>query len=209
MFDMLGDLFAVVCGQNPDHTWSPGGVLLPCCQRCTGLYAGACVAALLHLWLKPKFSNRFLLVHGAFLLLMAPFGFHWLPQGPVLRTMTGVLFGFGVVTFLWLQPAARWARWTGWCGTAFANGGLEPGLKGRAGGSSTLAVLSYGVAVTATLALLPVLAGCGGRGAACALAVLVFGGLAVLAVLVVANVVPGLVEMVGIVRRSARLRVAP
>ena len=69
--------------------------------------------SLLHLWLKPKFSNRFLLVHGAFLLLMAPFGFHWLPQGPVLRTMTGVLFGFGVVTFLWLQPAARGAPQVG------------------------------------------------------------------------------------------------
>ncbi len=50
----------------------------------------------------PRLTGRFLEMHGAFLLLMVPFGFHWVAQGPVLRTLTGVLFGFGVVTFLWL-----------------------------------------------------------------------------------------------------------
>ncbi len=77
-------------------------MLLPCCQRCLGLYVGAAVAAGSHLWLRPRLTGRFLELHGAFLLCMLPFGFHWLPQGPLLRTITGVLFGFGVVTFLWL-----------------------------------------------------------------------------------------------------------
>jgi uncharacterized membrane protein len=102
MLEILNHLFAAVCGQNPDHTWAPGGILLPCCQRCLGLYAGAAVAIAMHWWLRPRLTTRFLEVHGAFLLLMAPFGFHWVPQGPALRTITGMLFGFGVVTYLWL-----------------------------------------------------------------------------------------------------------
>ena len=62
---------------------------------------------MLHLWLRPKLSGRFLEMHGAFLVVMVPFGFHWVAQGPVLRTLTGVLFGFGVVTFLWLPLSQR------------------------------------------------------------------------------------------------------
>jgi len=85
----------LVCGQNAEHTWAPGEVLLPCCQRCTGLYVGAGVAALLHRWLRPRLSGRFLEMHGAFLVLMVPFGFHWLSQGPALRAAMGVLFVSG------------------------------------------------------------------------------------------------------------------
>jgi len=93
-------IFTAVCGQNPTHTWAPGGEILPCCQRCTGLYAGVFFAAALHLLLRPRLTGRFLEIHGLFLLLMVPFGYHWLPQGPILRTVTGLLFGAGLVTFL-------------------------------------------------------------------------------------------------------------
>lgn len=110
MLGILNHLFAAVCGQNPDHTWAPGGVLLPCCQRCLGLYVGGAIAAWLHFGLRPVLSGRFLKIHGAFLLLMAPFGFHWLPQGPVLRTVSGVLFGFGLVAFLLLPMTDRFSR---------------------------------------------------------------------------------------------------
>ena len=106
MVEMLEHLFGFVCGQNPGHTWSPGGVLLPCCQRCLGLYAGAAIATALHWRLRPSPTGRFLAVHGALLALMAPFGFHWLPQGAVLRTLSGIWFGAGAVTLL-LAP------WTG------------------------------------------------------------------------------------------------
>jgi uncharacterized membrane protein len=105
--DLLQHLFAEVCGQHFAHTWTPGGVPLPCCQRCTGLYVGALAGAALHLWFKPWLTGRFLWIHGAFLLQMIPFGFHWLPQGPLLRTTTGVLFGCGLVSFFWLLPTAR------------------------------------------------------------------------------------------------------
>ncbi len=58
------------------------------------------MAAGLQLWLRPRLSGRFLAWHGALLGLMAPFGFHWLPQGAALRTMSGVWFGAAVMTFL-------------------------------------------------------------------------------------------------------------
>ena len=45
MLEFLGQCFAFLCGQNPEHTWAPGGLLLPCCQRCLGLYVGAGIAA--------------------------------------------------------------------------------------------------------------------------------------------------------------------
>lgn len=100
MHEILQHFFGWVCGQEPAHTWAPCGLLLPFCQRCSGLYAGAFVAAVLHVWLRPAPTNRWLWLNGSFLLLMVPFGFHWLPQGPLLRTVTGVLFGFGLVAFL-------------------------------------------------------------------------------------------------------------
>lgn len=98
--ELLTNLFALVCGQNPGHTWAPGGVLLPCCQRCAGLYFGAGLALVLHLCVRPRLSANFLYVHGGFLLLMVPFGYHWVPQGPVLRTISGFLFGAGIMAFL-------------------------------------------------------------------------------------------------------------
>jgi len=109
MLELLSQFFGAVCGQHPEHTWAPGGLLLPVCQRCTGLYAGAAVAAFLHVFPRPKPSSRWLELHGAFLLLMVPFGFHWIPQGPSLRSITGVLFGFGVLMFLRLPVSFRLA----------------------------------------------------------------------------------------------------
>ena len=109
MTELLHPLFSTVCGQSLEHTWSPGGLTLPLCQRCTGVYTGACVAALLHLTAWPQATYRWRCWHGAFLLAMVPFGLHWLPQGPILRSCTGVLFGFGVTAFLRLPlPQPRW-----------------------------------------------------------------------------------------------------
>jgi uncharacterized membrane protein len=102
MLDLLRHVFSFVCGQNPAHTWSPGGELLPLCQRCTGVYAGAFVAALLHLAWRPAPAPRWLWLNGAFLLFMLPSGFYWIPQNPELRCASGILFGFGLVAFLWL-----------------------------------------------------------------------------------------------------------
>jgi uncharacterized membrane protein len=110
VFNLLQQFFGVVCGQNPTHSWALGGVILPFCQRCTGLYLGAFVAALLHSLWRPAPTARWLWLNGGFLILMVPFGFHWLPQGPAIRTITGVLFGFGLVGFLTLLPFANARR---------------------------------------------------------------------------------------------------
>lgn len=101
--EQVSDIFSLICGQAPSHTWGS----LPFCQRCTGLYSGAAVAVLLHLLLRPRLTGGFLWAHGGLLLLMVPFGFHWVPQGPALRAITGVLFGFGIITFLKLPLAAQ------------------------------------------------------------------------------------------------------
>jgi uncharacterized membrane protein len=102
MLDFLHQLFSHLCGQNLAHTWSLGGEALPCCQRCTGVYVGAFVAALLHLVRRPQPTSFWRWLNGAFLLFMVPAGFHWFPQGPELRAASGILFGFGIVAFLWL-----------------------------------------------------------------------------------------------------------
>jgi hypothetical protein len=56
---------------------------------------------------------------AALILQMVPFGFHWLPQGPLLRCLTGLLFAFGLVGLLWpvrhaisLSPATTHGRRT-------------------------------------------------------------------------------------------------
>ena len=113
MLDWLHELFASVCGQNLAHNWAPGGQLLPCCQRCTGVYVGTCAAALAHLATPPAPTRFWRWLHGIFLLFMIPAGCHWLPQGPALRAASGIIFGFGLVAFFWLPlqktilPAAK------------------------------------------------------------------------------------------------------
>ena len=100
MLELLRHVFDWLCGQNPAHTWSPGGEMLPLCQRCTGVYVGAFVAALLHLAARPAPTTRWLWLNGAFLLFIMPSGFYWIPQNPELRCASGILFGFGLVVFL-------------------------------------------------------------------------------------------------------------
>ncbi len=182
MLDGLSQLFSAVCGQNPAHTWAPGGLLLPCCQRCTGLYAGAALAALLHWTLKPKLTARFLELHGLFLLLMVPFGFHWVAHGPVMRSITGVLFGFGLVAFLSLNlrmpptevPTQR-------------RKGAEVGRE-TVGVSQRAWRLAYWLGLGAAVAGVPVAAAGGGQVVAYLLATLCAAGSVALGLLALVNV---------------------
>jgi len=166
--DALLELFGYVCGQNPDHTWCVGGVWLPCCQRCAGLYAGAALAGLALLVLRPRLTDRLQQAHGLFLVIMLPFGFHLVPQEAILRTITGVLFGFGVVCFLWLLP-----------GPARAADGAPA--------ATTWRQRVYWGAVFGSVMAVPALALWGGPAAAIGLTVLAAGGLATLALLVLLN----------------------
>jgi len=159
-------VFALVCGQDAFHTWAPGGALLPFCQRCSGFYSGAAVALALQalLWMRP--GARFLQVHGLFLLLMIPFGFHWLPQGALARTLLGLLYGFGVVSFLWLWPGVRL-------------GATRPASRGR--------LVLYAAGVAACLVAVPALSVWGGRAARQTLVALALVGLAGIGALALAN----------------------
>jgi uncharacterized membrane protein len=166
MGDWPRAIFALVCGQDVLHTWAPGGVLLPCCQRCTGLYVGAAIALALHLGLRIRAGSRFLQVHGLFLLAMIPLGFHWIPQDAVARTVSGFLYGAGLVSFFWLLPGPALAR-------------LTP--------MSSPALATYIVVVGAGAAAVPALGRLGGTGAAHALVWLALLGLLGLALLALAN----------------------
>ena len=176
MHDLLQTIFGWVCGQNPGHTWAPGGVMLPCCQRCTGLYVGACCAGWLHLWARPKLSSRFLQTHGLMLILMVPLGFHWVAQGPVLRGVSGVLFGAAVLTFLWLPLASARDRRT-------ASQGAASQRKTNPAGW-----VAYGAGLTLAVVGMPLMAERGGRWASWVLVGMALGGLLMLAALVAANV---------------------
>ena len=113
MNEALAGVFDWVCGQSWDHTWAPGGEGLACCQRCTGLYVGAAIGLLARTLTRHRASGRWLAIHGLFLLLMVPLGLHWVPQGPVLRTASGFLFGTGVAAYLSVIPGTQWRSWGG------------------------------------------------------------------------------------------------
>ena len=176
MLDFLHQLFSWVCGQGLAHTWSPGGELLPCCQRCTGVYVGACVAALLHLARPPQPTSFWRWLNGAFLLFMVPSGFHWFPQGPELRAASGILFGFGLVAFLWLPLPGKFTihdlRFT------TNNHGPRVNRKSQ---------IVYAAALLATLILTPLLGESESSLAATALALLTAGGALALALLLASN----------------------
>lgn len=179
--DWLAHVFGQVCGQMPEHTWQPGGLPLPVCQRCTGLYAGAAAAALLLACLRPRLEGRFLQIHGAFLLVMAPFGFHWMPQGAAGRAVTGVLFGAAVVVFLALWPAESLVSTRLNSGNGSELRRAEPGQArrwSRGGYFAGLAAAALGV---------PALGQWGGPAAAGALGILIAAGGLVIAGLATAN----------------------
>ncbi len=166
MHKLLFSIFSTVCGENPEHLWMPGGEVLPCCQRCTGLYAGALVAVGLHLWLMTRASERWFLIHAIFLILLGCFIFPWMPQSPALRTVSGTLFGFGVVAFLW--PAVSF-----WCSRfkvcRFATG-------------------AYVLGLAICLGIIPVIAESDGVLGAFILLVLLLAGIVALTALACANV---------------------
>ncbi len=159
----LRELFSHICGQQ--HCWIVGGQALPFCQRCTGLYVGAFCAFILILIFRPR-PNVFLYwIHGIFMLVMIPFGFHLVAHGGLIRTCTGALFGFGLVYYLVLNPFTAWHAWK--ADTAWRTGAyvlliatllplLLPTVR-LGGGLSALALTLLGVFGFATLSLLTAL----------------------------------------------------
>lgn len=164
--DTLRILFSHICGQQ--HLWTLGGITLPFCQRCTGLYVGAFLAVAIIAILRPRPDAWVYWLHGSFMLLMFPFGFHLLPHGGLVRTFTGTLFAFGLVYFLLLNPVTAWLHrdrnWSPVLLRYFLSIGLAAG--------AILIAVSYGAATLGRL-----------------LTALGLVGFACLALLIVANLI--------------------
>lgn len=113
--DLAAEVFGRLCHQEAGRAWVLGGQALSVCARCTGVYAGAALAALALPAARFTPSRSILWLHGAAMLQMALFGFHLLgPQPPWLRTLSGSLFAMGAVFFLFLPLRARlWERGRG------------------------------------------------------------------------------------------------
>ncbi len=182
--EYLAEVFALVCRR--EHCWAPGGEVLPFCQRCTGLYVGAAVAAVLYGLFRPRPTSLSLWIHGLLLLVMVPFGYHLVPQNGVLRTLTGQLFAVGLVCYLSLLPTARLSFW--WK-------------------HSKRMSLAYAVCVLGSLVIVQCAVHAGGRVAGAVLAWLGLVGLIALAALAIANLVL-LPPAIRRVIRSARVSVA-
>jgi len=184
-------VFSHLCGQQIDHTWLPGGLPLPVCQRCTGLYIGAVLAAALLVWFRPRLEGWFLWLHGVFLVAMAPCGLHWIGNGPEARTISGLVFGAAVVLFLTLWPMTVFGIGTGServespprSGGAGAPGLSRLRIRGRAGAGC------YVIGLGAAAVVLPVVGDSGGAIAAGVLAAGIAAGALILTLLVVWNVV--------------------
>jgi hypothetical protein len=176
----LQQFFSHVCGQQ--HCWVLGGFTLPFCERCTGLYVGAFFALVFVLIFRPRPRAFLYWIHGFFMLAMIPFGFHLVAHGAMARTVTGVLFAFGLVYYLLLNPLTAWHSW----GRDFHE---------RTGAY----LLTVGVAALA----LPWIAQWGGRMSAYVLTGLGVLGLAVLCCCVVLNLVVLPSTLRAILRHSA------
>jgi uncharacterized membrane protein len=153
-------LFSLVCGR--EHLWTLAGEPLPFCQRCTGLYVGGALAVLLLLLFRPRPTPLVLWVHGLLLLLMVPFGFDWIEQGPTVRTLTGQLFALGLIYYLGLAVALPLRLWSGSgpghpraYGLGALAGILALQAAVRVGGTATRALLTWtGAAGLAAYAVL-------------------------------------------------------
>jgi uncharacterized membrane protein len=100
--ERLAELFSYLCGQV--HLCTIGREAIPICERCTGLYVGAAYVLLVLVIFRPEPSKRMLWFHGLCMLLMLPFGYHFVAHGTMMRMAMGQLFAYGLVYFLLLLP---------------------------------------------------------------------------------------------------------
>jgi len=105
----LHTLFSFLCHQNVARSFEINGLLLPLCQRCTGVYLGMGIS---FIWL---LANRYykkdlpprsiIYVNIISMLIMPVFGFHILDPGPAWRLWSGLIFG-NAVAFLVLPGSS-------------------------------------------------------------------------------------------------------
>jgi uncharacterized membrane protein len=98
---ILYRVFALVCHQMPERSFSGFGFALPVCMRCTGVYVGFALGWLLSVRLPAMRRNWFIAA-------LAPLAFDWAlgvtglwANTPVSRTFTGVLAGSALAWWLY------------------------------------------------------------------------------------------------------------
>ena len=105
----LSTLFSFLCHQNAARSFDIDGLLLPLCQRCTGVYVGMGIS---FIWLianryykKSLLPRSIIYVNIVSVAIMPIFGFHLLDPGPGWRLWSGLIFG-NAVAFLILPGSS-------------------------------------------------------------------------------------------------------
>ena len=109
VMNVLSTIFSFLCHQNPARSFCIDGMLLPLCQRCTGLYVGIGISfiwLLINRYYKKGLPPRNIIyVNIASLVIMGVFGYHLLDPGPGWRLWSGLVFG-NAVAFLILPGSS-------------------------------------------------------------------------------------------------------
>jgi uncharacterized membrane protein len=117
LWKYIGLFLSGVCHQFPEHSLLVGGVQMPLCARCSGMFLGASLSVALF-WLRGRSRAsllpplRVLVLLGAFAAAWAVDGtnsyLHFLtgrailyPPSNVLRLSTGMLQGLALATVVW------------------------------------------------------------------------------------------------------------
>ena len=98
--ELATQVLSFLCHQDPSRAFQPGGEPLPLCARCVGVYVGFVFVFPLMIMAGRLPRKLAVYLHGAFVLQVIVFGFHLIPQGITMRTISGQLFALGVVYFL-------------------------------------------------------------------------------------------------------------
>ena len=98
--ELARQVFSFLCHQDPARTFQPGSVPLALCARCVGVYMGFVLTIPMLFMLRFLSRSVATWLHGAFVLQVVVFGFHLIPHGLTLRTVSGQLFAVGVVYFV-------------------------------------------------------------------------------------------------------------
>ena len=99
--ELANQVFSFLCHQDPSRTFHPGGEPLAMCARCVGVYAGFLLAWPMMIIAGQLPRKLAMYLHGLFVLQIIPFGFHLIPHGLTMRTISGQLFALGAVYFLY------------------------------------------------------------------------------------------------------------
>lgn len=106
--DFIQQIFSHLCHQEVDRCWIFGGLPIAFCQRCTGVYLGAFFMAFILPLARFKPTKKIIFIHAIFILQMIIFGLHLIPHNGSVRTISGQIFIYGVIYFLWLNIQNRW-----------------------------------------------------------------------------------------------------